>query len=120
MSQLWTYFNCTRCGRCCEDDLPWDRSRIVEIAAFLGISVDELLNTYYGTVLPDGSLEFDDSKRTPCPFCKVENSISNCMIYPVRPEGCRLFPFESDCGDAGVGCPAAKITYEVIKKLQAP
>ena len=119
MSCLWANFNCQRCGKCCEGDLPWDPSRHKEIAAFLNITTDDLFNTYYGKISPNGRVELYDSKRAPCPFYKSEHNVNKCTIYPVRPEGCRLFPFDSDGGCAGVDCSAAKIAYEIVRKEQS-
>lgn len=119
MSVFWENFQCQRCGNCCSGDLPYDNKRIRDIAAFLNITTDDLFNKYYGKIMPDGSAEWDDSKRTPCPFGSYENNTHQCNIYSVRPEGCRLFPFGSDCGCAGVDCPAAKITYELVRKIQS-
>jgi len=114
MSGLWEYFECQRCGKCCEAiGLPWDPARTEEIASFLNISVEELMERYYGRLSPDGEAwELEDHKRTPCPFLRSEGDKKACAIYPVRPEGCRLYPFETDFGRQGVDCPGADIAFE--------
>lgn len=119
MSVFWRNFQCQRCGNCCAGDLPYDHARLKDIAVFLNVTTDELFNKYYGQILPDGKAILDNSKRTPCPFGESKNNIHYCKIYPVRPEGCRMFPFDSDGGCAGVDCPAAKITYEIVRKIQS-
>ena len=95
--------------------MPWDPLRLPEIAEFVGLTVDEVIEKYYGHRTEDGQRwEFDDHKRTPCQFLKKEGNRKICSIYPVRPEGCRAYPFNTDFGRCGVDCPAAK---EVYKKL---
>lgn len=108
----WDLFQCHKCGRCCSElGLPYDPQRVNDISIFLGITGDELIHTYYGHPAGDGKhWVSDDEKRKPCPFLLVsEGSGMTCRIYPVRPEGCRAFPFDTDFGTCGVDCPAAKI-----------
>lgn len=61
--------------------------------------------------------EFDDHKRTPCPFLRSESGgQKTCIIYEVRPRGCRLYPFDTDFGRGGVNCPGARIVYERLER----
>jgi Fe-S-cluster containining protein len=61
--------------------------------------------------------EFEDHKRTPCPFLRSEaDGTKTCMIYEVRPGGCRAYPFDTDFGSQGVDCPGARIVYERLKQ----
>ena len=112
----WKYFKCQQCGKCCEEiGLAYDPYSLKEIANYLKISINELIETYYGKFTTDGKyFEPDDNKRTPCPFLKSEESMKFCAIYPVRPEGCRLYPLETDFGRDGVDCPAANIVFSKI------
>ncbi|MFH1875334.1 MAG: YkgJ family cysteine cluster protein [Candidatus Omnitrophota bacterium] len=113
---MWKYFECERCGKCCEEaGLPWDPNRSQRIAQFLGISVAELVEKYYGKICSDDKQwESEETKRTPCPFLKFKNMQKSCAIYTVRPEPCELYPLETDFGTCGVECPAAKKFYKRI------
>jgi Fe-S-cluster containining protein len=82
------------------------------MADFLGISIDELIQKYYGHKSEDGErLVLEETKRKPCPFLVSGGGKKACGIYPVRPEGCRGFPFDTDRGTDGVPCPAANEVY---------
>jgi Fe-S-cluster containining protein len=105
MAWLWNQFTCQKCGRCCRKTrLPWDPDRLTDIAEFLGISREEVVNKYYGRVVEANDqkmIEWADEKRTPCPFLQLDNT---CKIYTVRPTECRLYPVETDCGRQGIDC----------------
>lgn len=120
MTELWKYFECQRCGQCCKaSGLPWDPLRTQEIADFLKVSKNDLIERYYGEFSPDGkSFVFKEEKRKPCPFLQSEKEKKSCTIYPVRPLGCRLYPFETDGGRGGVDCPAAKVVYDKLEALE--
>jgi Fe-S-cluster containining protein len=111
--QFWERFTCHRCGKCCTQlGLPYDARALPGMADFLGIGIDELVQKYYGHRSEDGQqLVSEDRKRKPCPFLVTEGHKKACGIYPVRPEGCRAFPFDTDFGTNGVPCPAAKEVY---------
>jgi Fe-S-cluster containining protein len=89
------------------------------MAEYLGIAPQELIHKYYGRAAADGKHWIsEDEKRKPCPFLVSEDGRKKaCAIYPVRPAGCRAFPFDSDFGTNGVNCPAAA---EVAAKLRKP
>lgn len=108
--QLSDEFTCERCGKCCRQlGLPYDPFALLEIAKYLGISLDELVERYYGMRSADGHhLIMDEKKRRPCPFLAEENGIAHCTIYPVHPSGCRGYPFDTDFGRNGVDCPGAE------------
>lgn len=114
----WELFECQRCGRCCiEIGLPYDPRRIHEIALFLDLTADHVIEKYYGQITEDRkSWVSEDHKRTPCPFLKADADRKACAIYPVRPEGCRLYPFETDFGRQNVDCPGAKIVYAKLEE----
>lgn len=103
------YFKCTQCGKCCRKlGLPYDPDRIHEMAHYLGITIDELIEKCYGNVTITSGKRFwtrDWRKGRPCPFLKEDNT---CGIYSVRPNACRAFPTQTDFGDCGVGCPGLK------------
>jgi Fe-S-cluster containining protein len=114
----WHLFKCQRCGKCCtEIGLPYDPKSIFEIATFLNLAVDQVIGKYYGRVVEDGKYwESEDHKRTPCPFLTLAGDRKCCAIYSVRPLGCRLYPFETDLGRAGVDCAGASIVYAKLEE----
>lgn len=105
-SRFWRIFNCKRCGVCCQGiELPYDPESIFEIADYFGISVKETIKRYYGELTDDGFFISQNHKRQPCPFLDFDSdNKAICKIYPVRPYGCRDFPFETmgtlDCPEA--------------------
>ncbi len=112
----WDLFNCQRCGKCCvELGLPYDPKSIFKIAEFLNLKVDQVIEKYYGKIIEGANeWESEDYKRKPCPFLMTNGDTKSCLIYSVRPLGCKLYPFNTDCGRAGVDCPGAKIVYEKL------
>lgn len=113
-------FECQRCGKCCvEIGLPYDPESIYKIAEFLHLHVDHVIAKYYGriTQAPKGWVS-QDHKRTPCPFLNSDGDRKSCKIYPVRPWGCELYPFETDFGRQDVDCPGARIVYEKLEKKE--
>lgn len=118
-AEKWDLFECYQCGKCCTElGLPYYRDSIPAIAQFLGISMVDVMHTYYGKPAGDDEhWELEDSKMMPCPFLIVDANRKACRIYPVRPDGCRAFPFDTDFGTCGVACPAAEKVYV---KLELP
>ena len=117
MNKLWKYFECQQCGKCCREmGLPYDVESCFKMADFLNISIKQVIEIYYGKFSADGSeWESDDSKRTPCPFLKDTDDRYFCEIYPARPEGCRLYPMESE---GGPRCPKWEIAIAKLRKEQ--
>lgn len=119
----WKFFKCQQCGLCCiEIGLPYDAKSAIAIANFLNISLTELIKRYYGKVVIEGQCWCSqDEKRTPCPFLEKNGKRYSCKVYPIRPKGCKLYPFETDFGCQGVDCPAARIANaEFGKNLSSP
>lgn len=114
----WSLFKCLRCGKCCvEIGLPYDPKSIFDIAKHLDLTVHQVLEKYYGRIVEEGkSWESEDNKRTPCPFLKTDGHVKCCSIYSVRPIGCRLYPFDTDFGRAGVDCKAAEAVFEKLRE----
>jgi len=107
----WKLFQCQRCGKCCDEiGLPYDGQRLHEIASFLNLTNDEVIEKYYGRFTKDRKHWIsEDRKRTPCPFITTNGNRRACAIYLVRPHGCRCYPFETDFGCQGVDCPGADL-----------
>jgi len=98
-----------------EIGLPFDNFRLSAIAKFLQLEVQEVIERYYGHVTDEGELFIgEDAKRTPCPFLDKDGGELKCAIYKVRPEGCRAYPLDTDCGTQDVDCPAER---EVFRQL---
>jgi Fe-S-cluster containining protein len=95
--------------------LPYDPGCIQEIASYLNLTVKQVIEKYYGKLAEDSmSLEFEEHKRKPCPFLETDKTgITSCRIYPVRPLGCRLYPFGSM---GGFDCPQARAIYKKLRK----
>jgi Fe-S-cluster containining protein len=112
----WELFKCLQCGKCCtETGLPYDSNKIVDIARFLNLTTDKVIENFYGRFSKDRkSWNSEDSKRIPCSFIITEGNKKTCKIYQVRPNACRQFPFETYFGRQAADCPAAKI---VMMKL---
>ena len=99
-------FVCHRCGACCHNFVPqiWAED-LPKIARYLKrprektkIQHEECYRKKFTT------------KPVDCSFLSEKNQ---CMIYPLRPEGCRLYPF-TDFGACGVDCPGHKEFYRVV------
>lgn len=120
MNELWKYFKCQQCGKCCDEiGLPYDPESCFNIAEFLKIPVEQVIEKYYGKLSADGSeWELNDNKRISCPFLKGTDDRCFCEIYSVRPEGCKLYPMETDGGRQGIDCPAWEIAISKLRKEQ--
>ena len=84
-------FQCTGCGKCCTGGpgYTWlNENEIVEIAAYLKISVEEFAQRYLRKVGQRFSLK-EDPKNYDCVFLEGKG----CQIYPVRPTQCRTYPW---------------------------
>jgi Fe-S-cluster containining protein len=117
---MWKYFHCQRCGSCCTQiGLPYDPEKIFEMANFLEMSVNDVIENYYGRLTPDSTQWVsNDSKRTPCPFLELSEGKYFCKIYSVRPNGCRLYPIDTDGGRGGVDCPGWQIAFSKLTAEQ--
>ena len=83
-------FECRRCGNCCRGDgYVWvDSDAIEQIATFLGLATANFGGRYLRKIGPRYSLV--DNHNGDCIFFEYGQG---CLIYPVRPEQCRCFPF---------------------------
>lgn len=112
-------FICRRCGRCCEAPVPrCVFYAIHEIGAFLGMSSEDVLEMRFSgiarKIVTDGREEIellDAWQSSPCPF--LSPSKDCCEVYTVRPEGCRLYPLNTDGGANDVRCPGYIEFYQV-------
>jgi Fe-S-cluster containining protein len=102
-------FECKMCGTCCfgEGGILVEADAVEKIADFLGIATESFLSSYcetrnrktYIKTGPDGYCIFFDSKKS-------------CLIHPVKPRPCSLWPYypalledEENWEMAKDGCP---------------
>ena len=84
-------FKCTGCGQCCTGSpgYVWvTADEIVDMAHYLGLSVDEFSAKYVRVVHNRYSLR-EDPKTYSCLFLK-ENK---CTVYEYRPKQCKTYPW---------------------------
>jgi Fe-S-cluster containining protein len=90
------HFGCIQCGRCCsgpDEGYIWVTKEEAElIADFLKITVGQLNKKYLRRVgLRRTIIEEPASKD--CIFLRNLGDAKICLIYPVRPSQCRIWPF---------------------------
>lgn len=95
-------FICKRCGDCCrKKGVNWRDMNFQKIGEYLGLTPKEVIEKYLAEDSPvDVPIEKRGVKQRPCPFLKG----NECGIYPVRPDPCKSFPVETNCGGSGL-CP---------------
>ena len=89
-------FECLQCGACCsgpDEGYIWVTKREVElIADFLKIMPDQFRKRYLKRVgLRSTFIEQPVTKD--CAFLKTIDGNKRCVIYTVRPNQCRTWPF---------------------------
>jgi len=90
------HFQCQQCGACCSgpaEGYIWvTRAEIEFIADYLKITVGQLRKKYLRRVgLRTTIIEQPNTKD--CIFLQETEGRKECMIYPVRPSQCRIWPF---------------------------
>ncbi len=83
-------FSCKRCGNCCRVPgfVHISKTEGKRIAEFLKLDFLDFKKKYTEWILFVGRV-LKGNEDSSCIFLK-DNS---CMIYPVRPEQCRTFPY---------------------------
>lgn len=99
-------FICHKCGECCHNFVPQISAEdLPKIALYLNKPQEEVRIQHE---------ECYKRKFTGEPAnCSFLNKKNYCTIYPLRPEGCRLYPF-TDFGACGVNCPGHDEFYRVV------
>ena len=92
------HFECIQCGRCCSgpaEGYIWvTRPEIKLIADFLKIPTKQLRQKFLKRVgFRTTIIEHPITKD--CMFLQESDGQKRCMIYPVRPSQCRIWPFWS-------------------------
>jgi uncharacterized protein len=93
------HFQCSECGNCCSgpnEGYIWaTRQEIKFIADFLKEPVEQVRRKYMKRIgLRTTIIENPITKD--CVFLKKIAGEKRCMIYPVRPNQCRTWPFWAD------------------------
>ena len=83
-------FQCQQCGQCCygEGGIRLKKNEIERISGFLGISREAFLTNFC-----EERHQKDYIKTGPDNYCIFFNRKKLCMIHPVKPEICALWPF---------------------------
>lgn len=104
-------FICHKCGACCRNFAPqMPADDLLKIARYLNKSQQEIKRQHTERYRK----RFTDTPAN----CIFLNKKNQCMIYPLRPEACRLYPFTS-FGAADVNCPGHKEFYRIVDALFA-
>lgn len=99
-------FNCQHCGKCClqlgfslqlteDETMRWEES-VDEVYSNFGYRYLEDFIDY----IPEfgqADLWFHPNtgeELSKCPFLRKRKSNYNCLIYTLRPEACKYFPFD--------------------------
>lgn len=125
-------FECENCGQCCagpDTGYIWvTKTEIKMIADYLKIPVELLREKYLKSVgFRTSIIEHPQSKD--CIFLQEIAAKKGCIIYPVRPNQCRTWPFWNDnlqseytWNRAAMKCPGVnrgtKYTCDQIEKLR--
>jgi Fe-S-cluster containining protein len=90
------HFECMRCGRCCAgpgEGYIWVTSPEIELVAdFLKISVEQLREKYLKRIGMRTTI-IEQAGTKDCIFLQRIDDKKRCIIYPVRPSQCRIWPF---------------------------
>jgi Fe-S-cluster containining protein len=115
--QVWAGIDCRTCANCCKTLHPlFSRTEVQRVAAFLGMSLEELRSRYLTSDAETGRYI---TQQLPCPF--LENNL--CTIYPVRPSVCVNYPhlhrnFRSRLWQAIDNAGVCPIVYNVLERLK--
>lgn len=76
---------CTRCGNCCSNNIPLTQKEIQRIKSY--IKKNNIEPEYHLPLVVTNVTQNDFV----CPFLRIKNNISECLIYSVRPFICQKF-----------------------------
>ena len=126
------HFECQQCGACCAgpgEGYIWaTKPEIQLIADFLKETTEQIRRKYLKQVgLRTTIIEQTDNKD--CVFLREIDRQKRCMIYPVRPSQCRIWPFwpsnltsSSAWNEANQKCPGINrgrcYSYREIEKIK--
>ena len=116
-AEVWKHIDCRTCANCCRSQHPtFSRPEVQRIAAYLGITVEELRRRYLTSDADSGKYI---TRELPCPF--LENNL--CAIYEVRPAVCAGYPhlhrnFRSRLWQTIDNAAICPIVYNVLESLK--
>ena len=126
------HFECAGCGDCCSgpgEGVIWITKPEIELVAeFLKISVGEFKKQYLKRLgLRTTIIEHEVTKD--CIFLRKIDGKKKCVIYPVRPNQCRTWPFwasnllsPDEWNQAAQKCPGINrgkfFSYDEIQKIK--
>jgi len=126
------HFECAGCGNCCSGPVEgyiWiTKPEIKFIADFLKTTESELRKEYLDRVGFRTTI-IEQAATRDCIFLKKIDGEKKCLIYPVRPTQCRIWPFwASNLSSPGAWNKAAQrcsginrgrlFSFEEIEKLK--
>jgi Fe-S-cluster containining protein len=92
------HFECLGCGQCCsgpEQGFIWITQPEIELAAeFLKITTSQFKKQYLRRVGHRTTI-IEHDVTNDCIFLRKIDGKKKCVIYPVRPNQCRTWPFWS-------------------------
>jgi Fe-S-cluster containining protein len=116
-AEVWQHIDCRTCANCCRSQHPtFSRPEVQRIAAYLGITTEELRTRYLTSDADSGKYI---TRELPCPF--LQDNL--CAIYAVRPAVCAGYPHLQrnlrsrlwQTIDNAAVCP---IVYNVLERLK--
>jgi Fe-S-cluster containining protein len=116
-AEVWKHIDCRTCANCCRSQYPtFSRPEMQRIAAYLGLTAEELYTRYLTSDADSGKYI---ARELPCPF--LENNL--CAIYDVRPAVCAAYPhlqrnFRSRLWQAIDNAAVCPIVYNVLEALK--
>ncbi len=83
-------FQCQMCGNCCygEGGIFLEQKEMENIAGFLETSIDSFLSRFCEKKLGRYQLKTGQDR-----FCVFFTKEKNCLVHPVKPKRCYLWPF---------------------------
>jgi len=98
-------FQCRQCGNCCRGEgfVRATEDEIMQMSAFLGISPEDFQSKYTRSSLFRGYWLAENPNKD-CVFLEG----NRCLVHPVKPTQCRIFPFGWKNLDSITTCPALK------------
>jgi hypothetical protein len=115
--EVWAHIDCRTCANCCKTRHPlFSRAEVARIAAYLGITVEELRARYL-EMDPDNAKYI--TRELPCPF--LQDNL--CSIYEVRPSVCAGYPhlhrnFRNRLWQTIENAETCPIVFNVLERLK--